>query len=79
MSMVTSSLARFIKETRRRRVLGTVALYIVGAWTLGAGIRNVVDTVPPPVEIFELGGPVPKGYGYDMRGRTFFVNGVWRP
>jgi len=34
MSMASISLTRFIKETRRRRVFGTVALYVVGAWVL---------------------------------------------
>ena len=32
--MVSTSLARFIKEARRRRVFGVVVLYVVGAWIL---------------------------------------------
>jgi len=34
MPMVTTSIARLIKETRRRRVFGVLGLYIVGAWVL---------------------------------------------
>ncbi len=34
MPMITISFARFIKETRRRRVFGVLGLYVVGAWVL---------------------------------------------
>ena len=55
--------------------------YYADTWTLGAGIRNVFDEHPPFVdgtEVLAINN-VPIGYGYDLRGRTFFVNVVWRP
>ena len=48
---------------------------------LQRGIRNVFDTAPPFVdgtEVLSINN-VPIGYGYDLRGRTFFVNLIWRP
>ncbi len=62
--------------------LHSASVYYYGdTWTLGAGIRNVFDTSPPLVDPNEVSSVsnVPIGYGYDLRGRTFFVNLIWRP
>ena len=62
--------------------LHSASLYYYGdTWTLGAGIRNVFDKKPPLVDGTEVlsVNNVPIGYGYDLRGRTFFLNLTWRP
>jgi iron complex outermembrane receptor protein len=62
--------------------LHSASVYYYGdTWTLGAGIRNVFDTSPPLVDGNEVlaVNNVPIGYGYDLRGRTFFINLAWRP
>lgn len=62
--------------------LHSASVYYYGdTWTLGAGIRNVFDEAPPLVDGTEVlsVNNVPIGYGYDLRGRTFFVNLSWRP
>ena len=63
--------------------LHSASIYYYGdTWTLGAGIRNVFDEAPPlvaPGEGVTQANNVPLGYGYDLRGRTFFVNLIWRP
>ena len=62
--------------------LHSASLYYYGdTWTLGAGVRNVFDEAPPFVDCTEVVSVnnMPIGYGYDLRGRTFFVNLVWRP
>ncbi len=62
--------------------LHSASIYYYGdTWTLGAGIRNVFDQAPPMVSGSEVQSVnnVPIGYGYDLRGRTFFVNLIWRP
>jgi iron complex outermembrane receptor protein len=48
--------------------------------TIGAGVRNVFDEDPPLVDGTEILGinRVPIGAGYDLFGRTYFVNLVWR-
>ncbi len=55
----------------------TVSLFYRGdTWELGGGIRNVLDEEPPLVdgtEILSISN-TPIGYGYDLNGRTFFVN-----
>ncbi|MAP96515.1 MAG: outer membrane cobalamin receptor protein [Ponticaulis sp.] len=52
--------------------------YLGESWTLVAGVRNVFDEDPPfvsPNEVFTVNGAnAPLGYGYDLLGRTFFVN-----
>jgi iron complex outermembrane receptor protein len=62
--------------------LHSTSVYYYGdTWTLGAGIRNVFNTKPPlvdPNEVLSVSN-VPIGYGYDLRGRTFFLNLSWRP
>ena len=62
--------------------LHSASVYYYGdTFTIGAGIRNVFDTRPPLVDGTEVlsTNNVPLGYGYDLRGRTFFVNLSWRP
>ena len=55
----------------------TASLYYYGdTWTVGFGIRNVFDEDPPQVdgtEILSINN-TPIGYGYDLNGRTFFLN-----
>ena len=54
-----------------------MSLYYYGdVWTFGGGIRNLFDEEPPFVdgtEILAINN-APIGYGYDLRGRTFFLN-----
>lgn len=62
--------------------LHSASIYYYGdTWTIGAGVRNVFDEAPPLVDGTEVlsVNNVPIGYGYDLRGRTFFVNLSWRP
>ena len=58
--------------------LNNVSLYYYGdRWTVGGGIRNVLDKEPPVVDCDEVGSCInntPLGYGYDINGRTFFLN-----
>jgi iron complex outermembrane receptor protein len=58
--------------------LNNVSVYYYGdTWTLGGGIRNAFDQNPPRVDCSEGGYCVNNtrlGYGYDIRGRTFFLN-----
>ena len=48
------------------------------SWQLVFGVRNVFDEKPPfvsPNEVFTVNGTnAPAGYGYDLFGRTFFLN-----
>ena len=54
-----------------------MSLYYYGdVWTFGGGVRNLFDEEPPFVdgtEILAINN-TPIGYGYDLRGRTFFLN-----
>jgi iron complex outermembrane receptor protein len=54
-----------------------VSMYYFGdTWTLGGGVRNVFDEAPPFVdgsEVFAINNS-PIGVGYDLRGRTYFLN-----
>ena len=54
-----------------------VSLYYYGdRWTVGGGIRNAFDEAPPIVdgtEVLAINN-TPIGYGYDLQGRTFFLN-----
>lgn len=56
----------------------TSVSYYGESWNLAVGIRNVFDEDPPFVsanEVFTVtGANAPLGYGYDILGRTFFVN-----
>lgn len=61
--------------------LHSTSLYWYGDnWTLGAGIRNVFDERPPYVDSTEYTAinRVPIGAGYDLFGRVYFLNLVWR-
>ena len=65
--------------------LHSASVYWYGdSFTVGAGIRNVFDEEPPFVDsqegaYFTTINRVPIGAGYDLFGRTYFVNVVWRP
>lgn len=59
----------------------SASVYYYGdVWTFGAGVRNLFNQEPPrvdPSENFEslnAIGNTPIGYGYDVIGRTFFLN-----
>jgi iron complex outermembrane receptor protein len=45
-------------------------------WTIGAGSRNILNEKPPLVDgtVVFSNFNVPVGNGYDMNGRTYFVN-----
>ena len=57
--------------------LHNASVYYYGdRWTLGGGIRNVLNEKPPIVdgtEVLAINN-TPIGYGYDINGRTFFLN-----
>jgi iron complex outermembrane receptor protein len=62
--------------------LHSASVYWYGdTFTIGAGVRNVFDEDPPFVDGNEILGihRVPIGAGYDLFGRTYFFNVVWRP
>ncbi len=54
-----------------------LSVYYYGdRWTVGGGIRNLLDEEPPIVdgtEVLAINN-TPIGYGYDIQGRTFFLN-----
>ena len=62
--------------------LHSASLYWYGdTFTIGGGIRNVFDEAPPRVdgnEVLAINN-VPIGGSYDLFGRTFFFNLIWRP
>ena len=62
--------------------LHSVSLYRYGEeWTIGIGVHNLFEEVPPIADGI-LGRSVknvPIGYGYDLMGRSCFVNLAWRP
>ena len=45
-------------------------------WVAGVGIRNVFDKEPPMVDASEIQSKsnVPLGYGYNINGRSYFMN-----
>lgn len=49
-------------------------------WGVGVGVRNIFEEEPPFVDGTEIlsTNNVPLGYGYDLLGRTFFLNLTWR-
>ena len=57
-----------------------VSLYYRGdSWTVGGGIRNIFERQPPFVdtsEVFAFNN-APVGRGYDLNGRTFFLNAAY--
>ncbi|NNF39819.1 MAG: TonB-dependent receptor [Woeseiaceae bacterium] len=50
--------------------------YLGDVWTIGVGSRNVLNEAPPLVDsrVVFSGFNVPYGVGYDVNGRTYFVN-----
>ena len=57
--------------------LNHVSVYYYGdRWTVGGGIRNAFDKNPPVVDGTEVlaVNNTPIGAGYDLNGRTFFLN-----
>jgi iron complex outermembrane receptor protein len=56
----------------------SMSVYYYGdTWTIGGGVRNVFDEPPPmvdPSEALDSVRNMPLGYGYDLNGRTFFLN-----
>jgi len=57
--------------------LHNLSMYYFGdMWTLGGGIRNVLNEKPPIVDGTEVlaVNNTPIGYGYDINGRVFFFN-----
>jgi iron complex outermembrane receptor protein len=65
--------------------LHSASIYWYGdTFTVGAGIRNVFDEAPPFVDSGEPASVtavnrVPIGAAYDLFGRVYFMNVVWRP
>ena len=57
--------------------LNHVSVYYYGdQWTVGGGIRNAFNEKPPVVdgtEVLAINN-TPIGYGYDLNGRTYFLN-----
>jgi iron complex outermembrane receptor protein len=53
--------------------------YLGDVWTIGLGVRNVTNAAPPFVDGTEIGSfnNRPRGRGYDIFGRTAFVNLVY--
>lgn len=49
-------------------------------WNLGIGVRNVFDKEPPMVDGTEIQSKsnVPLGYGYNINGRSYFMNVLYR-
>ena len=57
--------------------LHNVSMYYNGdQWTFGGGIRNVFNEKPPVIDGTEIQSinNTPIGYGYDINGRTYFLN-----
>ena len=49
-------------------------------WNVGVGVRNVFDKEPPMVDGTEIQSKsnVPLGYGYNINGRSYFMNVLYR-
>ena len=54
--------------------------YRKDSWNLGFGVRNVFDKEPPMVDGTEIQSKsnVPLGYGYNINGRSYFMNASYR-
>ena len=72
----TDELCRDYAETGSYMVHNVSLFYREDNWTLGMGVRNLEDKAPPLADPTEVQGVKarPIGYGYDVLGRTFFVN-----
>ena len=49
-------------------------------WRIIAGVRNVFDEPPPQIddsEIFSASNNTPRGAGYDLNGRSYFLTGTY--
>jgi len=57
----------------------TSLFYKADTFILGAGIRNVFNKQPPRVDGSEVisFSNTPVGFGYDLQGRTFFLDAVY--
>ena len=53
--------------------------YLGDVWTVGVGLRNLTNEAPPLVDGSRVGSfnNNPRGRGYDIFGRTAFVNLVY--
>ena len=69
-------LCRDYGETGSYMVHNVSMFYRADSWTLGMGVRNLEDKAPPLADPSEVTGVKanPIGYGYDVFGRTFFLN-----
>lgn len=69
-------LCRDLGETGSYMVHNLSVFYRADNWNLGMGVRNVEDKAPPLADPSEVTGVKarPIGYGYDVFGRTFFLN-----
>lgn len=69
-------LCRDLGETGSYMVHNLSVFYRADSWNLGMGVRNVEDKAPPLADPSEVTGVKarPIGYGYDVFGRTFFLN-----
>ena len=72
----TDELCRDLGETGSYMVHNVSLFYREDNWTLGMGVRNLEDKAPPLADPSEVLGAKarPIGYGYDVFGRTFFLN-----
>jgi outer membrane receptor protein involved in Fe transport len=54
--------------------------YLGDTWTVGGGLRNVFNAAPPFFDPTEspTGTNASYGSGYDLFGRTAFVNVVYK-
>ena len=50
--------------------------YLGDTWTVGVGVRNVTNEAPPRVDsrVVFSDWNIPFGAGYDLNGRSYFVN-----
>ena len=59
---------------------GLSLFYAGDYWSVGGGVRNMFDEEPPFVDGSEIQAinNAPIGYGYDLQGRTYFLNAAYR-
>jgi len=72
----TDVLCRDYADTENYFLHNASAYYYGDRWTVGGGIRNVMNEKPPIVdgtEVLAINN-TPIGYGYDINGRTYFLN-----
>ncbi len=73
-------LCRDYGETGSYMVHNVSMFYEEDNWVFGLGVRNLEDKAPPLADPTEVVGVKarPIGYGYDVFGRTFFANALYR-